>query len=98
MKRVTKFGFDHAIEGNSTKALWLFGLLEAVVAMLQSSDWMHEYIWAVRILPFVALTLSHLKLLFKDEIVGGAKVAEVRSEDPDAEVVITNKDKNEKDI
>jgi hypothetical protein len=95
MRKLTTFNLGNITEQNNPVALTLFGFAEAAVAMLQASDWMHEYVWAVRILPFVALALSHTKLLFKTETIGGKKVAEIIAEEGADVEVIPTKQKEE---
>lgn len=77
METKTTFSFTNMADKNSAKALWLFGFLEGIVAIVQSAEWVTEYEWAVRLLPLFAFSLAQFKLLFKTEYIGGEKVGEI---------------------
>lgn len=93
METKTTFNLRNITEKNSSVALWAFGFAEGIVMLLQSAEWFKEYDWAVRLLPIVAFSLSHFKILFKTEVVGGVKQTSIIT-DEDAEVIVTTETPN----
>lgn len=68
MIKKTTFSVSNATKANSAIILWAFGLAEGIIAIVQSAEWLQDYVWAPRILPVLAFALSHTKILFKDEV------------------------------
>jgi hypothetical protein len=88
MQKKITFNTDNFNKANSSRALWIFGLSEAVVASLIASDWIHEYVWLARSLPYANLIMSHVKLLFKEEVIGGDTITTIKaSNEADVEVI-----------
>lgn len=82
MRKITTFNVGNATKENSKIVLWAFGLAEGVVMIMQSAEWLNDYVWWPRILPIIAFALSHTKILFKEEVVGASHERVVKSDTP----------------
>jgi hypothetical protein len=82
MRKITTFNFGNATKENSKVVLWAFGLAEGIVMILQTAEWLNDYIWWPRILPIIAFALSHTKILFREEVVDAPHEAVVKSDSP----------------
>jgi hypothetical protein len=82
MRKITTFNVGNATKENSRVVLWAFGLAEGIVMIMQSAEWLNDYIWWPRILPIIAFALSHTKILFKEEVVDANHETTLKSDSP----------------
>ena len=88
MSQKTTVKWSNLFAGTPVSVLFWFGILEGIIAIVQSAEWVSDYKWLYRLLPIVAFVLSNFKLFINNEVVGARQTVTVDAP-ADADLTVT---------